>query len=100
MPSLPSFAPPVPYGLSMAGLRNVGCGDRPGTIVLVFQRIALRTLHVNVGSNCNHGANKDKCRSAGFVVASGPPFESTVKIVTFGAMHNLYLSVSGSRVTN
>ena len=82
------------------GLAKHCRGDRPGTIVLVFQEIALRTLHVDVGSNRDRGTDKDKCRSAGFVVASGPSFESTVKFETFDAMHNLYLSASGSRATN
>ena len=72
---------------SIAGLRNIDCGNRPGAIVLMFQQIALRTLHVNVCSGRDRGADKDKCRRAGFIVASGPSFESTVKIVTFGAMH-------------
>lgn len=84
----------------MAGLRNIGHGDRPRAIVLVFQEIALRTLHVNVGSNRDRGADKDECGRAGFVVASDPSFESTVKIVTFGAMHNLCPSASSNRVTN
>ena len=45
----------------MAGLRNIGRNDRPGAIVLVFQEIALRTLHVNVCSDRDRGTDPNEC---------------------------------------